>query len=358
MDDEQFLVTLPSNSSMNYFPDNSMSNYKTKLAQFVELDNSWEVALTEIQYPRSWMDSQRGKFRLLTKPATRIDFPPIVEPLLEPLALINFLNDTIVAKQNPVLVRFGWENDRKRITVEMKKNHQLNVSEKLAFALGFYTHDGEDLYMSTGQDARDSPRLPVHPSTDENDSDWRISVEAENDDSLDLSTELKPGYYNDDVKIIDTLNQLLKKRKNVSFVYDLVTKKVSVMLPENGSLSMVLDKPLGKLLGFGKAVTLSKSASGRYPMDYQLGFYNIYLYCDVVRYNIVGDTLAPLLRVVQIRGKAGEYVSATYDPPYYKPLSKFRFDTIEVALRNDAGDRIPFKYGRVVATLHFRRRPT
>ena len=39
---------------MEYFPANTLTNFKTKLAQPVELTGDWEVALAELQYPRSW----------------------------------------------------------------------------------------------------------------------------------------------------------------------------------------------------------------------------------------------------------------------------------------------------------------
>ena len=36
------------------FPANTLTNFKTKLAQPLELIGEWEVALSEFQYPRSW----------------------------------------------------------------------------------------------------------------------------------------------------------------------------------------------------------------------------------------------------------------------------------------------------------------
>ena len=50
----EFFITLPSNSSLTYFPNNDPSEYKTKLAQSISLLGKWEVALAEIQYCRSW----------------------------------------------------------------------------------------------------------------------------------------------------------------------------------------------------------------------------------------------------------------------------------------------------------------
>ena len=48
-----FLV-LPSNSSIEVFPDNKTSDFKVQLPKSVSLEGSWECGLAEIQYPRSW----------------------------------------------------------------------------------------------------------------------------------------------------------------------------------------------------------------------------------------------------------------------------------------------------------------
>ena len=48
-----FYLTLPSNSSMNYYPENTLAHYTTVLAQDVDLSGRWEVGLSEIQYPYS-----------------------------------------------------------------------------------------------------------------------------------------------------------------------------------------------------------------------------------------------------------------------------------------------------------------
>jgi len=44
-------VTLPSNSSMNYYEDNTVAQFTTKLAQTIELDGDWEVGLSSIGVP-------------------------------------------------------------------------------------------------------------------------------------------------------------------------------------------------------------------------------------------------------------------------------------------------------------------
>ncbi|GFS74632.1 uncharacterized protein F54H12.2 [Trichonephila clavipes] len=51
-----FYVTLPSDSSMYFFPENKISHFKTQLPSPVCLKGEWEVGLSEIIYPHSWLN--------------------------------------------------------------------------------------------------------------------------------------------------------------------------------------------------------------------------------------------------------------------------------------------------------------
>lgn len=51
---DEFYVTLPSNSSMDYYPSNTLSDFTTKLFKPIDLPGEWEVALTEISFPLSF----------------------------------------------------------------------------------------------------------------------------------------------------------------------------------------------------------------------------------------------------------------------------------------------------------------
>ena len=53
---DQFYIRLPSNSSMNVYPENRTSSYVTKLSNEIHLTGRWEIGLKEIQYPLSWFN--------------------------------------------------------------------------------------------------------------------------------------------------------------------------------------------------------------------------------------------------------------------------------------------------------------
>ena len=54
MESASFYVTLPSNASMDIYPNNTKSNFQVRLPRTLYLNSRYEVALSEIQYPVSW----------------------------------------------------------------------------------------------------------------------------------------------------------------------------------------------------------------------------------------------------------------------------------------------------------------
>ena len=59
--ESEFYVTLPSNNSVQYVPDNKTSNFLTKVPTRLQLDGEWEVGLAEIDYPHTWYSILEGK---------------------------------------------------------------------------------------------------------------------------------------------------------------------------------------------------------------------------------------------------------------------------------------------------------
>ena len=55
MEEEQFLLVLPSNSSMHHFPNNTTSFFITELPHSIVLHGEWKVAINEIQFPCTFL---------------------------------------------------------------------------------------------------------------------------------------------------------------------------------------------------------------------------------------------------------------------------------------------------------------
>ena len=55
-----FYVTLPSDSSIKYYPNNTVAHFTTKLPHRIRLDGDYEVGLAEFIYPHSWFNFSKG----------------------------------------------------------------------------------------------------------------------------------------------------------------------------------------------------------------------------------------------------------------------------------------------------------
>jgi hypothetical protein len=55
-----FYITLPSNSSFEYYPENTLNNYTTKLHSTLRLEGNYEVGLDEMSYPQNWIYKKDG----------------------------------------------------------------------------------------------------------------------------------------------------------------------------------------------------------------------------------------------------------------------------------------------------------
>lgn len=61
MEGREFYVTLPSDSSLFAYPENTPSNFKTKLHTPLHLKGNWQVALSEIIYTHTFYNIYKGK---------------------------------------------------------------------------------------------------------------------------------------------------------------------------------------------------------------------------------------------------------------------------------------------------------
>ncbi len=105
---------------------------------------------------------------------------------------------------------------------------------------------------------------------------------------------------------------------------------------------------------FGKT-DFHKHVAENFP-DISAGTTALYVYSDICADQVVGNVMAPLLRVVNIRGNNMETVDEIYHDQHYVPVLERDVSSIHIAIKGDGGDSIPFQSGRVILKLHFRKR--
>lgn len=55
-----FYITLPSDSSATYYPNNTVAHFVTKLPERIRLEGEYEMGLAEIIYPHTWYNVDSG----------------------------------------------------------------------------------------------------------------------------------------------------------------------------------------------------------------------------------------------------------------------------------------------------------
>ncbi len=120
---------------------------------------------------------------------------------------------------------------------------------------------------------------------------------------------------------------------------------------------------LADMLGFERRVHSFTNAKpyceGYLPASLARGLpESLFIYSDLCVPYVTGDVQSSLLRVVPFNASGYTYGAthcATFSNPHYIPLMRYSFRTIEIDIRCNRGEMIPFEYGPLNVTLHFKR---
>ncbi|GFY35304.1 uncharacterized protein TNCV_796601 [Trichonephila clavipes] len=157
------------------------------------------------------------------------------------------------------------------------------------------------------------------------------------------------GCYETMLDIISAVQLVLPKNPNrFTIIYNKATKRVKINAVQGSSLHL---ENLGELLGFKRNAIIIGNMKSEFVADAWSNFSVFYVYSDLISPQIVGDTQAPLLRIVRTKGKDGETISQYYDRPQYLPLVRHSFQTIQSELRLNSGDFVPFERGQIGSGL-------
>ena len=163
------------------------------------------------------------------------------------------------------------------------------------------------------------------------------------------------GHYSSVADLITKINEVVDEddrfKDELQLSFDTLNRKVTVHLQNKVE---VYFSDIGQMLGFSPNKVISSTSTAERAVDLEHSFHDLYVYCDIIQSQYVGDALVPLLRIVPVEGKDGERISKSFIRPQYVPVSRRQFETIEVNIKRDTGETVPFEFGRVLLTLYFR----
>ena len=184
------------------------------------------------------------------------------------------------------------------------------------------------------------------------------------DEKLSKTTEayyLEPGLYSSIPDIVEAMNTLIQERNNhrdtrITIKISRVTQKVKVYLANEESNLAIFGTDLGHIFGGDVRNGSGILTSGKCPHEPTFAYdivriHSLMIYTDIVEYNIVGDTKAPLLRCFPFIStlKSGDIITTeqyinyqTFSNLQFRRLLKNLFHSIHIDLRDMSGERIPF----------------
>lgn len=290
-----FYLTLPSNSSEAYYPDNTLTGFTTKLHNKISLQGEWEVGLSDIIFPRTWFNL--GKFQYVTiRCSTSGSSFNVGDKNFSPA---SFPRDYDLPEEcfADILLSPGYFSNVEALVSEL--NRAINIYFK------------------------------------------------------GVLNDMKPG------NILNKLQKdgwpKFEYNRYSRKVYITVQSYTQISLSDDLIDIFGFDKSNLPLTNLNDTATMFRSDRSS---DVNAGRHIIYVYCDILECVPVGDTMVPLLRTIDVNGEQGTMQQRDFVQPRYVPLQKKHFDSLTIDIRDGLGRKIPFESGTLIVTLHFRRANT
>jgi hypothetical protein len=235
------------------------------------------------------------------------------------------------------------------------------------------------------------------PSKFYNIIDGDYSMSSARTAGIPWHAKIKPGRYKSLEQIMEHIRELwldindkqnrkypeyepTYKRTNANifkYKYHHLTNRFQILMEEEGGRLVLTSPDMLAIFGFSVqrgrdeinvTSALAKLDSGWVTGDYDPDLQRLHtalVYTDIIEHQIIGDTLAPLLRLIPITGKMknnemsnmeSSQVSKTFNLPLqFKKVQVNSFHSIQLQMHGENGKLLPFvDAGRTSATLIFR----
>lgn len=133
-------IVLPSNSSMNFYPANTLSRYTVRLDREIELkDDNWEVGLAEIVLNNLWYNVKDSWFEITFGDNQKTGKLKITNGYYGTCRkIISTMNDLIKDSACPSdNLNFTLLEESNRVEITMRRTYVLTWSSELASILGY-----------------------------------------------------------------------------------------------------------------------------------------------------------------------------------------------------------------------------
>ena len=293
-----FYVTLPSNASMNYHPNNVQSNFNVTLPHRLNLDNNFQVGLAEISYNQS-IDVDIGVIHIeadIKNLYERTTNEHYIKKLLK--NDFKFIIGIPIPCQDCIKLTDLFETINSQINKELIK-----YFDKLIRVEKLVTHENNN---------------------------WQ-TVEEYFDEFI---KKIQPNFS----YLIDNNKCILKIQPYVSIKFE--RQLIEILNEEEIKESDKENNVILDILG-NQLIHVCDS-------------YNIWV--NIIQEQLYGDVKAKIIRNVIPDGIHGQHITLIYNTIHYVDLLETSFQTINIMIKDNSDQLIHFtnKLSKVVVKLHFK----
>lgn len=123
---------------MAYFPNNTVANFRVKLAETVVLPGQWEVALTELHYPHTWSTVRKGSQQtFMYNVGTNNETGILNDTNFTSVSYLVKAMNASLTKEAQTKIKFTYNRNSRKVTVDVKHGVWVWFTGDLAAILGF-----------------------------------------------------------------------------------------------------------------------------------------------------------------------------------------------------------------------------
>jgi hypothetical protein len=344
-----FYVIVPSNTNV----DGNMSNsFRVRLPRKLEFNSDWMVGLAVLVYPHSWPSlgtSSQQYIKLYWNAGinTVINVPS--SNFHSPNPLLGMLNDLLFSHHSEFTERL---NKFKEICKKVKNELVERTKQEAIDILTQELRKNNDEKITTHDKV--SRVVKIHEALIEKYYRAELLSVLTNVDDRELFSKISLNYN----EIEEWINAFKQIDSCLKFEYNENRQRFSATSNSLYISKIELSEQLAYIMGY-QTVDFSPGLEfGKFMPDMNGGISSFNVYSPgLIEPVIVGDVSAPLLRMVNIRGMNGEIIEENYFAIQYHRLLVREVSEIVIECKALDGSLIPFQYGSVILTLHFKKTP-
>ena len=320
---------------------NTDSAFTTKLARPLNLPGQWRASIMDISYPHQWTTIHHDltyAVLFVVKQALKpeYDHNAILDPI-QPLAVGLHVASSVIT-----LKKKGWSRKETELYYDALEINFLDEAAKYELETGTISegeHSDPTAIVKQIESTIKTMYRRMYPEVSETDTNDIVTY---NPITRKVTFKnLGPSRY---LIVAPADSSIISMLGHGSRTTAITTsrKRVIEVLPVETEISSMCKERVRNPLPEIDKVNLR-------TLD------NVFVYSDIIEQTLIGESQANTLGYFPIKSNFGETGYWCFNPPYDYKVNKAYIDTISIKLARMNGELFPFKNGKIIIRLLFKR---